>query len=93
MASRYCLVRVRPKLGGKILRSDGDTYVTDTAEEPWAVRNPLYRNAFTCSQQVRPCRVYESEATGQKKAEPAVKGTLSFDQEKKCVDFLDESII
>ena len=32
----------------------------------------------------------KATATGQKKAEPAVKGTLSFDQEKKCVDFLDE---
>ena len=28
--------------------------------------------------------------TGQKKAGPAVKGTLSFDAEKKTADFLDE---
>jgi hypothetical protein len=32
----------------------------------------------------------KATATGQKKAEPAIKGTLSFDQEKKWVDFLDE---
>src|SRR5260370_23470647 len=32
----------------------------------------------------------KATASGQKKAERAVKGTLSFDPEKKCVDFLDE---
>ena len=32
----------------------------------------------------------KATATGQKKAEPAVKGTLSFDHETKCVDLLDE---
>jgi hypothetical protein len=30
----------------------------------------------------------QATAWGQKKAAPAVKGTLSFDTEKKCVDFL-----
>src|SRR5215469_10757122 len=33
----------------------------------------------------------KATATGQKKAEPAVKGTLSFDQDRKCVDFLSEN--
>jgi hypothetical protein len=32
----------------------------------------------------------KATATGQKKAEPAIKGSLSFEKEKKCVDFLDE---
>ena len=32
----------------------------------------------------------KATAAGQKKAEPAVKGPLSFDTEKKTVDFLDE---
>jgi len=32
----------------------------------------------------------QATAAGQKKAAPAVKGTLSFETEKKSVDFLDE---
>jgi hypothetical protein len=32
----------------------------------------------------------QATASGQKKAAPAVKGTLSFDAEKKSVDFLDQ---
>jgi hypothetical protein len=32
----------------------------------------------------------QATAAGQKKATPAVKGTLSFDAEKKTVDFLDQ---
>jgi hypothetical protein len=32
----------------------------------------------------------QATATGQKKAAPAVKGTLSFDAEKRSVDFLDQ---
>ncbi len=32
----------------------------------------------------------QATAAGQKKAAPAVKGTLSFDPEKKSVDFLDQ---
>jgi hypothetical protein len=32
----------------------------------------------------------KATATGQKRAEPPIKGTLSFEKEKKCVDFLDE---
>lgn len=32
----------------------------------------------------------QATASGQKKAAPAVKGTLSFDVEKKSVDFLDQ---
>jgi hypothetical protein len=32
----------------------------------------------------------QATASGQKKAAPAVKGALSFDAEKKCVDFVDE---
>lgn len=32
----------------------------------------------------------QATSGGQKKAAPAVKGTLSFDTEKKSVDFLDE---
>lgn len=32
----------------------------------------------------------QATASGQKKAAPAVKGTLSFDTDKKSVDFLDQ---
>jgi len=32
----------------------------------------------------------QATASGQKKAAPAVKGTLTFDAEKKSVDFLDQ---
>jgi hypothetical protein len=32
----------------------------------------------------------QATSAGQKKAAPAVKGTLSFDTEKKSVDFLDQ---
>ncbi len=32
----------------------------------------------------------QATAAGQKKAAPAVKGTLTFDAEKKSVDFLDQ---
>lgn len=32
----------------------------------------------------------KAAATGQKKAEPAVNGTRSFDQDRKCLDFLYE---
>lgn len=32
----------------------------------------------------------QATASGQKKAAPAVKGTLSFDTERKSVDFLDQ---
>lgn len=32
----------------------------------------------------------KATATGQKRAEPTVKGTLSFDAERKTADFLDE---
>jgi hypothetical protein len=32
----------------------------------------------------------QATPSGQKKAAPSVKGALSFDAEKKCVDFVDE---
>jgi len=32
----------------------------------------------------------QATAAGQKKAAPSVKGALSFDGEKRCVDFVDE---
>lgn len=32
----------------------------------------------------------QATSAGQKKAAPSVKGALSFDTEKKCVDFVDE---
>src|SRR5258707_8864324 len=32
----------------------------------------------------------QATPSGQKKAAPSVKGALSFDAEKKCVDFIDK---